>query len=210
MLKNISRFIFIVLAIFIADASALFLLNFFQNKNSEINNPDGLSIRSERVLGESDQSQKNSAPFSSEDFKIEQLALGGEMADQTVVLEDSSPLKIYDVSSEVLSVKDNPNKTYLVVSWKTNKATQNELKYARKGENASKNAKEADFSVIHTLILPDLEPDSVYEYSLVSRDHFGNEKTSDQYMAYSGAPNVSLVDVLQGAAEKVFGWAIKK
>jgi uncharacterized protein RhaS with RHS repeats len=60
------------------------------------------------------------------------------------------------------------------------------------------------------VIITGLDADSVYRYSVKAVDPNGNKDSSDQFVFYTGAPNVSLMDVLGNATQKVFGWAMKK
>jgi hypothetical protein len=80
----------------------------------------------------------------------------------------------------------------------------------KKGETVSKMIKEKEYSLVHSLVISNLDADSVYSYKIKSFDKWGNNKESDEYVFYTGAPNVSIVDVLGNAVSKLFGWAIKR
>ena len=60
------------------------------------------------------------------------------------------------------------------------------------------------------LILTGLDPDSVYKYTISAIDPNNIRVNSEQFVFYTGAPNVSLMAVLENATQKVFGWAMKK
>jgi hypothetical protein len=45
---------------------------------------------------------------------------------------------------------------------------------------------------------------------VTARDKWGNETKSDKLAFYTGAPNISILDLLGGAFKDMFGWAGKK
>lgn len=215
MLKKILKLAFVAAVIFSIEHLILGIWNFSGVRGSGAPGyasnefSSGIKVAGPRVLAEEEEKKTDLGVSYSEDFRIEQVTIGEGMGSQIYGVEDTSPLRVYGISSRILSVKDEPDKTEAVISWKTSRACRGSVEYSKKGGGNVKTVEEDNFSTAHTLILTDLEPDSVYEYVLISRDTLGAEQRSDPYVAYTGAPNTSLVDVLQGAAQKVFGWAIK-
>ncbi len=172
------------------------------------------------VLGQEDASStnnngtsKNEALASSENFNATQISVNGGvgLSDALVDFEDSGVLAISNVKSELYSVKDgDKSEVKAIISCQTSKKTTIEIEYFKSGEKTAKTMKDDFFGLNHMVIIPSLDADSVYRYSINAVDPNGNKIGSDQFVFYTGAPNVSLMDVLGNATQKVFGWAMKK
>jgi hypothetical protein len=147
--------------------------------------------------------------LASEDYQIKQLSIGDSIIMDLNSESQSLPMAISEIKSGIYSVKGK-DITSMVLGWQTNKAGICDAAYYKKGETASKNSKESDFILNHTLVLSKLDADSVYAYKIRCLDHWGQEKISDEYVFYTGAANISFMDILGNAAGKLFGWAIKK
>ena len=148
------------------------------------------------------------ANFESESFRIGDIAIGGES--QFLLSEDTpDPLTITGIRGETFTEKNKPE-VKLIITWKTNKLAQSDISYAKGTAQTKKVVNEPDYTTNHSLILPGLEQSATYIYTIVSRDRFGNEVTSDQHAIYTGAKTVSLFDLISGAVGDVFGWAVKK
>lgn len=161
------------------------------------------------VLGEESVSDSPGNTFSSENYQIKQLNVGDDVAMDLGSEDRTVLLVISEVKSDVYSLK-NKDETSMVLDWKTNKTGSCNVSYYKKGENASKVSKESDFVLSHTMVLSGLEADSVYGYRIKCFDRWGSEENSDEYVFYTGAPNISFMDILSNAAGKLFGWAIRK
>ena len=96
----------------------------------------------------------------------------------------------------------------LVLSWKTNKLAKSEVAYSKGVGQAKKVVNEDDYSLNHSLIIPGLDQASIYVYTIVAQDRFGNEITSDSHAVYTGSRTVSLFDLIADAVGEVFGWAV--
>lgn len=160
------------------------------------------------VLGEETETgaEENETVHKSENYKTSLITFGGN---STLSAEENLPLKINNVRSELLTTR-NQQEIKLYVSWKTNKPAVSELKYGKNIEQGGKNIKEDKFGYAHSTILSSLDPASAYTYRIKGRDKWGNEIQSERFAFYTGAPNVSLLDLLLGAFKDVFGWAMKK
>ncbi|HRZ95425.1 MAG TPA: fibronectin type III domain-containing protein [Candidatus Moranbacteria bacterium] len=158
------------------------------------------------VLGEESIGEIEDKTMVSEDYRISYLTTNGDTGLDLNSEDQSLPLDIVDIKSEVYSVKDK-NETRMVLSWKTNKTAFSQANYSKKGEPIAKVVQENNFGLDHSITLSGLDADSVYWYKIKSRDRWGNEKTSDEFVFYTGAPNISFMDVLTNAFGKIFGWA---
>ena len=144
-----------------------------------------------------------------EKYRLPQVAFGGGLTSFFPGLgEPLGPLDISDVRSEILKTKDKKG-IKLVVNWETRRPTKCSVEYA-KGEGQGKSIAEDYFSVSHSAIFSDLESASTYNYIITAKDKLGGEAMSDKFAVYTGAPEISLLDLLAGAFKDVFGWAVKK
>lgn len=162
------------------------------------------------VLGEEDISaaEENSAA-SSENFKAAQINLNDGIGSDITDFEQSPLLEISDIKSELYSIKDgDKNEVKAIISCKTGKRAFIEIEYFKSGEKTGKTIKNLYSGFKHTVIISALDIDSVYKYSIKATDAFGNKARSEQLVFYTGAPNISLVDTLENAFRKVFGWAL--
>lgn len=149
-----------------------------------------------------------SANYQSESFRVGDIAIGGEA--EFLLTEDTpEPIEISSIRGEAFTEK-NKQEVKLVLSWKTNKLAKSEVSYSKGAGQTNKTIDEEDYSLNHSLIIPGLEQASTYVYTIVSRDRFGNETTSDPHAVYTGSRTVSLFDLIAGAVGDVFGWAVKK
>lgn len=147
------------------------------------------------------------ASASSENFRAGEIAIGGE-ADFLLDERDVNELKIEGVRSEVVVEKGGKN-VRLVVVWKTTRPTLGEVRYGKSRIEIGKKVTEEVYSANHGAIISGLEQAATYLYTIKAYDRFGNEVESDAYAVYTGAKNVSLVDLISNAAKDVFSWAIK-
>jgi hypothetical protein len=180
-------------------------------KNSNVRR---ISQEQATVLGMTDENNNQAivgsgAVFSSENFKATQLALDDGAGFGLVDFDENTLLKIGDIKSELYSIKEG-DKTEIkgLINCSTTKRAKAELEYFKSGTTDAKTIAEQAYSTQHSWVIAGLDADSVYKYSLRAMDVSGNEISSEQFVFYTGAPNVSLIDVLSNAVRKVFGWAL--
>lgn len=164
------------------------------------------------VISESG-AKKSEALAGSENFSATQISVneGVGSSDTLMDFENSGILTIDNVKSELYSIKDgDKSEVRALIDCQTNKKTTIEIEYLKSGEKNKKIIKDDFFGLKHLLIISALDADSVYRYSIKATDSTGNIASSDQFVFYTGAPNVSLMEVLSNATQKVFGWAMKK
>lgn len=194
--------------------TAVFLVSyFFDNKsavqNRQIYSGDALNVQdgAGKILGE--QTSQSNVPeemYRSENFKLAQVTFGGDIA---INSDDLASPEITDIRSELVTTK-NKNDIELLASWKTNKSTTCQVDYAKAGQEEGKTKKEEKSGYSHGIILEPLDPSSAYEFTITAKDEYGNEVKSAKHAFFTGASNVSLIDLLTNAARDAFGWAIKK
>jgi len=147
----------------------------------------------------------------SENFKISQVTINNPNSTGVVDFEESTVLKIDNIKSELYSVKEGDKETVkAIISCNTSKRSNIEVEYIKSGEKQGTTVKDDLYGLGHVLILTGLDPDSVYKYTVNAVDPKNIRVNSEQFVFYTGAPNVSLMAVLENATQKVFGWAMKK
>ena len=216
-IKRTLRFSIEMCLIFVAIAVVLYAFEVFEQyrtlSNSALIEP-GVSYPQAKnfttvVLGEETEAElgaeENEPVHKSENYRTKLVTFGGNAA---LPMDEDLALKIKDVRSELLTTR-NQKEIKLYVSWKTNKPAVSELKYGKNIEQGGKSIKEDKFGYAHSTILSSLDAASAYTYLIKGRDKWGNEIQSQRFAFYTGAPNVSLLDLLLGAFKDVFGWAMK-
>lgn len=161
------------------------------------------------VLGEETEASGFQEPVSrSENYQIKQVTFGGDV---TIPLDDSQnrKLEIDDVTSELLTTRDQED-VKLVVSWRTNKPATSAIDYGKDLNSSKETVTDDSFGFAHSTVLSGLDYSSAYSYRIKASDRWNNEFDSKEFAFYTGAPKVSLVDLLFGAFSDVFSWAIKK
>ncbi len=146
----------------------------------------------------------------SENFEMLQINLEGS-GTNVFDFGETEIFTINNVASELYTAKEG-DKTEIraVISCQTNRRSYVEAEYYKSGEKDKKVFKDTYFGFNHILIIPALDPDSVYRYSVSATDSNQIKIYSEQYVFYTGAGNISLVDVLSNAVQKVFGWTLGK
>jgi hypothetical protein len=205
-----------LLKLFLFQAVAVFaVVVFFQVKNANpretpiVNAPVIAEGGEGIVLAETSENTPESdlAVAKSENFRVGQIVFAGEsnfLLDET----DASPLKIDGVRGEIAS-KKGKKEMQLVIVWKTNKPTSGDVTY---GKNRSENGKkiaEDTYGTNHGVVIPNLEQGTTYLYTIHAKDRFGNDVKSDTYAMFTGAEQLSLVDLIANAAKDTFSWAVK-
>ncbi len=206
-----------VFVIFIVLVFGISFTENFYNRYKETNSnsmemgasyPRPISLKTV-VLGEVTEANNSKEPVSkSENYQIKQVTFGGDI---TIPLDDSQNrnLQIEDVISELLTTRDQED-VKLVVSWKTNKPAISTIDYGKDLNSSKETVKEDSYGFAHSVVLSGLDYSSAYSYRIKANDRWNNEFDSKEFAFYTGAPKVSLVDLLFGAFSDVFSWAIEK
>jgi hypothetical protein len=212
------RLLLIVTCIFlVAIFSTKFFIEYAQ-KNKALVEITPVEFDNLKVLGQEStiietNAKNEKALASSESFSAMQISANGGgvgNSEELVDFEDSGLLRVEDIKSELYTIKDgDKSEVKAIISCQTNRKATLEIEYFKSGEKNKHVMKDVFFSSNHITILSSLDTDSVYRYAVSALDSRGNKVTSDQFVFYTGAPSVSLMDTLSGATQKVFGWAMK-
>jgi hypothetical protein len=146
----------------------------------------------------------------SENFDMMQINLEGS-ATNVFDFGENEILTMTNVTSELYSARQgDKSEIRAVISCQTNKRAYVEVEYYKSGEKDKKIVKDSFLGFSHMLLLPALDPDAVYRYSISATDLNQIKIYSEQYVFYTGPGNISLVDILGSAVQKVFGWTMGK
>lgn len=145
--------------------------------------------------------------FSSQNFHSPQISFGGEAITFPEGQQSQAP-QIVDMRSELLLTKADQQVRFLL-SWKTNKPCLSSITYKKESQSEGKTIEEDGYGFIHSVEISPLNFSTSYSYTVSAKDKWGNETISDKLAFYTGAPNVSIFDLLGGAFKDMFGWATK-
>ncbi|MFZ1719946.1 MAG: fibronectin type III domain-containing protein [Candidatus Moraniibacteriota bacterium] len=143
----------------------------------------------------------------SENFRMGQIVFAGEsdfLLDET----DQGPPKIDGVQGQIVS-KKGKKEMQLVIIWKTNKPTSGEVIYGKNRSDNGKKITEDTYGTNHGVVIPNLSQGTTYLYTIHAKDRFGNDTKSDTYAMFTGAEQLSLIDLIANAARDTFSWAVK-
>jgi len=157
-----------------------------------------------RVLGEEENSFVSQF-MSSENFRASDLSLGSQALVFPSGQQAIDP-KIVDLRSELLTTKGDGDVKFLI-SWKTTKPCISSVTYKKEGETKEKIISENDFGYLHSATLSTLSFSTSYSYQVSAKDKWGNAASAEKLAFYTGAPDVSIFDLLGGAFKDMFGWA---
>jgi hypothetical protein len=159
-----------------------------------------------KVLGE----EGNQVPtklYSSQNFKTPQITFGGDAIAMQSGEQATAP-EILNLRSELLMTKTDQQVKFLL-TWKTNKLCRSSIEYIKEGQAEGKKVSDDGYGFVHSVEVAPLNYSTSYSYIVSVRDKWGNEIKSDKLAFYTGAPNVSIFDLLGGAFKDMFGWAGK-
>lgn len=154
-----------------------------------------------------DISKASPGTLSSEHYRVGALSVGSDIALRTRD-EEFFPLSVDDIRAETLG-NTSRNEGRVLITWQTNKAANSTVRFG-KSLGAENTVEETGFGMTHSAVLSRLDLASTYLYTITVRDRYGREVTSEAYAVSTGRKNVSLFELIVGALQEVFGWAIKK
>jgi hypothetical protein len=202
--------LFIIAIFFIAlGYLSMMILSFRSGKNESAETVASISneqMNSGQVLGEAG-SEPASNSFASENFRAPQISFGGEAITFPSGQQALSP-EIQNLRSELLTTKGDQQVKF-ILSWKTNKPCLSSIDFKKEGASENKTISEDGYGFIHSAVLSPLNYSMTYSYAVTAKDKWGNTTQSDKLAFYTGAPNVSILDLLGGAFKDMFGWTSK-
>lgn len=171
---------------------------YYQN---DANNP-GLR----RVLGENDENNENKQEEHQGNlFAVRDITLGGETLMAMIEDDKGKEIKISHLQGKLYRSTEEDGMNYYA-SWQTNKPTLSTVKYKSDQEQNYKEIKEENYSYVHAITFPDVDFSSVYQYVISSRDRWGDEIDTGQFVFYTGSSDASFFELLEDSFRDIFGW----
>lgn len=197
---------YILLAAFLLSLGYFSAVYFSESSLSSETKETAMTIANEKsygaVLGE-EESGLPSKLFSSQNFHAPQISFGGEAMVLPSGQQAESP-KITDLKSELFVTKSD-QKVKFVLNWETNKPCLSSIGFKKEGDAQEKIISEEGYGFIHGATLSPLNFSTAYSYTVTARDKWGNETQSEKLVFYTGAPDVSVFDLLNDAFKDMFG-----
>ncbi len=212
-MKKIIRYIFLIVILVFGGyfTAKYFSLRADQNEKKETvanisnENTPGKVLREEESVSAADAT----GMYTSQNFRSPQISFGKE-AITVPAGEQSLAPEIFDMRSELLMTKTD-QKVKFMLTWKTNKLCRSSIEYMKEGQAEGKIISDDGFGFTHSVSLEPLNYSTSYSYIITARDKWGNETKSEKliFYTYTGAPRVSILDLIGGAFKDMFGWANK-
>ncbi|MFC1638413.1 hypothetical protein ACFL2R_03235 [Patescibacteria group bacterium] len=122
----------------------------------------------------------------SENYSVANVKFGG-----TAIVKDENiegvALEVGSVNSEILPAS-NPDLVNVLVTWKTNKTSIAELRYAKKSGDGGATIREARYGIDHGIFIENLDLETEYVYKIDVRDKRGRTASTEYYSFYTGNP----------------------
>lgn len=164
------------------------------------------------VLAEETESAgQNESPgqtFNSENFKLSEVYFSGEPRMEMNNIDQDLPLEILKISGRLVNDKKE-EKLSFILDWQSNRPCECAVNFSAQSEKNSRSIEEEKPDYSHSVALRPLDYSSVYSYSISCKDDYSSKWQSDKFVFYTGAKDMSLVDLLTDSAQDIFGWAMK-
>jgi len=206
-LINIFQVVFIFVVIF----GGLTYFEYIQQKNERKEQFSQISLYQQnndkliKVLGKTD---KKKIQHESAQYLVQEITLGGETLMAMTADDKSEEIIISNLQGKLYRSDEDDEMNYYT-SWQSNKPTFSTIEYKAEQDSDFKKIEESNFGYIHAFTLPNVHFSNVYQYIIKSKDRWGREISSGQFVFYTGAPEASFFDLLESSFQDVFGWMAK-
>ena len=135
------------------------------------------------------------------------LASSDEMNFKTAL--DTRPPKVtkFRVETSIRGL-GNEARGQMIVSWTTDEPATSQVSYGKGSSGTSYSSSTAEDNALtleHTVVISDLDTSQVYHLKAVSYDKSRNRGDGEDRSAIVGQPSDSVVDIILGTLEKIFG-----
>jgi len=161
-----------------------------------------------KILGEEESQPVQTRFFASQNFRTPQISFGGDAIVFPAGQQSGAP-EIQDMRSELLLTKSDQQVKFLL-SWKTNKECRSAIEYMKDGQSEGKVVSEDGYGFVHSAAIAPLNFSTSYSYIVTARDKWGNEIKTEKLVFYTGAPSISIFDIIVAAFKDMFGWMVRK
>jgi len=206
--KNVIQLIFIFIIVF----GALVTFEYFEQKQERkdqmaqvsLYHDNGNNVGLVRVLGEADDKKEN---HQGDQFVAQDITLGGETLMAMTADDKDNPIELSHLQGKIYR-SDEEDAVNYYTSWQSNKPTLSIVKYKSEEDSEFSEIREENYGYVHAITLPKVDFSSVYKYVISSKDRWGNEVESGQFVFYTGAPEASFFELLEKSFGEVFGWMV--
>jgi len=212
-IKKVLRVAFEAALIFVVVFGALVTFEYWKQKKEIREEIDKVALYKGderfglvRVLGEEDQIREE---YVGNKYVVQDITIGGEALMELSQDDKSRGIIISHFQGRLYYSDDEETLNYYA-SWQSNKPILSKLRYKKEEESQFVEISEENHTYLHSFTLPDIDFSSVYEYKIISRDRWGNEVESDEFVFYTGPEEASFFEMLEDAFEEVFGWTVGK
>lgn len=135
------------------------------------------------------------------------LAVSDEQHFKTAL--DTRPPKVSKLRVET-SIRGvgNEARGQMIISWTTDEPATSQISYGKGSSGSSYSSSTAEDNALvyeHTVVISDLDTSQVYHLKAVSYDKARNKGESDDRSGIIGQPSDSVIDIIMGTLEKIFG-----
>lgn len=126
--------------------------------------------------------------------------------------KDDAPPTISKVSSESTLYPGKESRVQTIISWTTDEPSTSRIYYQ---EGIAKDAQliempiDSALVVSHTVVITKFRPMTVYKFHVESADASGNASKSNDFLILTPQQKASVLDIIIGNFEQVFGWTKK-
>ncbi len=129
-----------------------------------------------------------------------------------VTAKDGIPLEVTDIQTNAALLPGKDNRVQAVVTWNTNISATSAVSF-QKGISAEGTGSLlqvlpplVSYTRKHVVLLPNLDPGTVYSFRVESRDAEGGTVTSRMYTILTPRQEESVFDIITHQIESLFGW----
>ena len=200
-LLSVATQTFLLAGLFLA---ILVVFEFFQLEKERAAQVDQISLFKKnqdgsltKVLGESDEEGGVQVQGTHQGnlFVAHSIKISGETVID-LIDDEEGLIEVSHLQGKLYRASEEDEINYYT-SWQTNKSTISNLRYKSDKDVDYSEIKESNFGHNHSIIIPNIDFSSVYEYSIESSDKWGNKNQTGQFVFYTGAPEASFFELLE-------------
>ncbi len=192
----------------------LVAFEYFQQNNrikKELSNVSLYLNDSERglvsVLGETVEANEK---YSGDRFVAQDIVLGGESLTAMTDDDRTRQIEISHFQGKLFRSSEDKDDISYYASWRSNKPIFSMIKYKNDIDSDFQEITEDNFAYVHSFTLPNIEFSSVYKYVIQSKDRWGKELESEEFVFYTGPAETSFFQLLEESFNDIFGWTVGK
>ncbi len=129
-----------------------------------------------------------------------------------VTAKEGIPLEVTDIQTNAALLPGKDNRVQAVVTWNTNVSATSAVSFQKgiavdgTGALVQVVPPLSSYTRKHVVLLPNLDPGTVYSFRVESRDSEGGSVTSRMYTILTPRQEESVFDIITRQIESLFGW----